>query len=102
MKILIVKYGALGDVVRTSYILRGIVEKYSNVSITWLTSKVAKDLLRFNHNIDNILSGERDGSLTPDNEPDDIIDKDIIDKDNIIIDNDETNLNPDEKDNSNA
>ena len=56
MKILIVKYGALGDVVRTSYILRGIVEKYSNVSITWLTSKVAKDLLRFNHNIDNILT----------------------------------------------
>ena len=33
----------------------------------------------------------------PDIEPDD-----IIDKDNIIIDNDETNLNPDEEDNRNA
>ena len=49
------------------------------------------------NNIDNILGGERDESLTLDTETDT-----IIDKDDVIIDNDETNLNPDEKDNSNV
>lgn len=52
-------------------------------------------------NIDNILGGERDQSLTPETETETETDN-IIDKDIVITDNEETNLNPDEKDNSDA
>lgn len=53
--ILIVKFGALGDVVRTSYILKGLYQKYRHLKVFWLTSESAFDLLRFNPYID-ILS----------------------------------------------
>lgn len=46
--ILIIKFGALGDVVRTSYILPGLCEKYDAPKIYWLTSPGSFDLLRFN------------------------------------------------------
>jgi heptosyltransferase-2 len=46
--ILIIKYGALGDVIRTSYVLKGLCEKYEGVSIYWLTASNAADLLRYN------------------------------------------------------
>jgi heptosyltransferase-2 len=46
--ILIVKYGALGDVVRTSYILKGLCNKYRNARIFWLTAERSLDVLRFN------------------------------------------------------
>jgi heptosyltransferase-2 len=53
--ILIIKTGALGDVLRTTTILEGLREKYKNAAITWLTSKIAKDLLINNPNIDRII-----------------------------------------------
>lgn len=53
-KILIVKLGALGDVVRTSYFAKPLKKKYPNIVIDWLTSDSAKDLIRFNPCIDNI------------------------------------------------
>ena len=56
MKILIVKFGALGDVVRTSYILKGLRDKYENANIIWFTSDLAYDLLRFNPLIDDIVT----------------------------------------------
>lgn len=46
--ILIVKFGALGDVVRTSYILPELAAKYPDARIWWLTSNGAVELLRFN------------------------------------------------------
>lgn len=48
MNILIVKYGALGDVVRTSYFLKPLSEKYPDAGIYWLTSKNSKELLIYN------------------------------------------------------
>lgn len=48
MKILIVKFGALGDVVRTSYVLPFLHDKYENTEISWLTAESSFDLLRFN------------------------------------------------------
>lgn len=56
MKILIIKFGALGDVVRTSYILKGLHEKYEDVKIDWLTSNSAFDLLRFNPYINTLAT----------------------------------------------
>lgn len=45
---MIIKFGALGDVVRTSFILPGLHKKYKNAVLYWLTSNAAFDLLRFN------------------------------------------------------
>jgi heptosyltransferase-2 len=55
MRILIIKFGALGDVVRTTYILKGLHKKYQDLKVDWLTSNGAFDLLRFNPYI-NILA----------------------------------------------
>lgn len=56
MDILIVKFGALGDVVRTSYILPGLHEKYKESKIDWITSDSSFELLRFNPYIDNLVT----------------------------------------------
>lgn len=47
-RILIVKFGALGDVVRTAYMLPGLVMKHDSPQITWLTAGASAELLRFN------------------------------------------------------
>lgn len=46
--ILIVKFGALGDVVRTAYLLPALAAKHPDARIWWLTSNGAVELLRFN------------------------------------------------------
>ena len=56
MNILIVKFGALGDVVRTAYILKGLLEKYREAKIDWLTSSPSADLLRFNPFISTVVT----------------------------------------------
>ena len=48
MKILIIKTGAFGDVLRTSVILEGLKEKYPDSKIYWLTSIDANPLLENN------------------------------------------------------
>ncbi len=58
MKILIIKFGALGDVVRTAYILPGLHRKYNNPAVTWLTSPGSFELLRFNPYISDIATPE--------------------------------------------
>ncbi len=55
MHILIVKTGALGDVVRTSYFARALKNKYGNIlKLSWLTAPDAEPLLRYNLYIDEI------------------------------------------------
>ena len=49
--LLIVKFGALGDVVRTAYLLPALAAKYPDARIWWLTSNGAVELLRFNPHI---------------------------------------------------
>ena len=53
-KILIIKLGALGDVLRTTSFLPALREKYKNTSIIWLTSREAAPLLSDNSLIDKI------------------------------------------------
>ena len=55
-KILIVKYGAAGDILRTTPILKALREKYENVQIYWLTNKRDKILIQDNPEIDYKLS----------------------------------------------
>ena len=57
MKVLIVKHGALGDVVRTSYFVGPLREKYgAELKLFWITSIGAKPLIARNPYIDHIVT----------------------------------------------
>jgi len=47
-KILIIKTGSIGDVLRTTCIIPGLIEKYFNPRIYWLTSTKSFDIVRNN------------------------------------------------------
>jgi heptosyltransferase-2 len=55
-KILIIKLGAVGDVLRTTPILRGLKRKFPQSFISWLTRKESIDLLKDNTYIDRLLA----------------------------------------------
>jgi len=48
VRLLIVKLGAIGDVLRTTSLLPGLAEKYPGAEIDWVTSEVARELLDWN------------------------------------------------------
>ncbi len=54
-KILLIKLGSLGDVLRTTFIVKGLKEKYRNSHICWLTEPECVPLLEKNSYIDKIL-----------------------------------------------
>lgn len=58
MRILIIKLGAIGDVIRTTSILQGLHDKYSPDQIDWLTLPKAKDILLNNPLISKIFTWE--------------------------------------------
>ena len=62
-KILIIKLGAIGDVLRTTPILQAIKEKYENCHITWLVEDYNKAILKNNSNIDKILVHNQENVL---------------------------------------
>ncbi|MFA5839190.1 MAG: glycosyltransferase family 9 protein [Candidatus Margulisiibacteriota bacterium] len=55
MKILIVKLGAIGDVLRTTSVLEGLHCKYPSVTIDWLTSPSGREMLLHNSFINQIF-----------------------------------------------
>jgi len=58
MKILIIKLAATGDVLRTTSILAGLKEQYTDVEIWWVTKEYPSQLLKNNRLIDNICTIE--------------------------------------------
>ncbi len=48
MNILIIKLGAIGDVIRTTSILPGLKSKFKNCKIDWVTKKESFDILKNN------------------------------------------------------
>jgi heptosyltransferase-2 len=58
IKILIIKLGAMGDVLRTTFILEGLKEKYKDAHIDWLVDKRNIDVLIGNKHITNIVSND--------------------------------------------
>src|SRR5262249_16630840 len=58
MEILIVKLGGLGDVLRTTFVTRGLKTKYPSCLITWLTKETALPLLSGNPYIDTVIAWE--------------------------------------------
>jgi heptosyltransferase II len=64
MRILIVKLGALGDVLRTTFIAKGLKEKHTNCHITWLTKENAASMLENNQFIDCMITWNNHQHLT--------------------------------------
>lgn len=56
--ILIIKLAALGDVLRTTCLLRPLKHRYADARITWLTQDNAVDLLKNNPKIDRLLTSD--------------------------------------------
>ncbi len=55
MQILIIKLGAMGDVLRMTSILKPLKKKYPNAHITWVTKKSSVELLESNSLVDKIV-----------------------------------------------
>ncbi len=62
-RVLIIKLGAMGDVLRTTPLLPALKKKYSESHITWVTDKVSLELLQMNPYIDRLLSFSYDSVL---------------------------------------
>lgn len=62
-KILIINLEAIGDVLRTTAILKPLKEKYKGCSITWLTTEKASYILNNNSYVDRVLSIDYEASL---------------------------------------
>lgn len=63
-KIIVLKFDAIGDVLRTTSILHAIKEKYPDSHITWLTKKNASEIFANNPHVDKLLFIE-DASTLP-------------------------------------
>jgi heptosyltransferase II len=59
VKILIVKLGALGDVLRTTSLLPGLRRRHRGARVWWLTSPAAKPLLEGHPGIDRLVTSPR-------------------------------------------
>ena len=55
MEILIIKTGAMGDVLRTTSILPGLHKLHSAARITWLTAEGSEDLLRARPELERVV-----------------------------------------------
>lgn len=86
-KILIIKLGALGDVLRTTPVLLGIKKKYPDSFICWLTKESALPLLKNNPLIDKLFSYNWETILRLQQEKFDILFNFEIDTPSTIITN---------------
>ena len=64
MNILIIKLGAIGDVLRTASLLEPLKERYKGCSIAWVTKRNAFGLLKNNPHINNIYFIENNPSFS--------------------------------------
>ncbi len=55
MDILVIKLGAIGDVIRTTSILPGLKEKYPDSNVDWVTKKESFDILKNNDLVNRIF-----------------------------------------------
>ena len=60
MQILVLKTGALGDVLRTTSILPGLCARYPDARVTWVSAPAAVDLVRHHRLVERVLSVDPD------------------------------------------
>jgi len=58
MEVLIIKLGAIGDVIRTTSVILGIKDKYGDCALNWVTKKDSLDILKNNTLINKIVTIE--------------------------------------------
>src|SRR3989344_7893065 len=58
IRIVIIKLGAKGDVVRTLPILEALKKKYKNCEITWITKENALEIFNNNRGVDKLVAIE--------------------------------------------
>ena len=63
MKILIIKLGAIGDVLRTTSILAGLKKKYQPEAMDWITSEAGKEVLLNNPLINQLFTWDERENL---------------------------------------
>lgn len=56
MKIVLIKLGALGDVIRTLPLARAIKKKFPDSELTWITKTNAKEIIETDENIDHTVT----------------------------------------------
>jgi|TARA_Y100000310_G_C20703189_1_gene832001 heptosyltransferase-2 len=76
MYVLVIKLGAIGDVIRTTAILPGLNDKYKDCKVDWVTKKDSFDILKNNNFINKIYLIGSDINSIKDNEYDLIINLD--------------------------
>lgn len=59
-KLLIIKLGAMGDVLRTTFLLEGLKKKYPRAGITWIVAPQSVSVLEGNPRIDRIWPADRE------------------------------------------
>ncbi len=64
MNVLIVKIGALGDVLRTTFLARALKKHYPDCIISWVTARKALSLLQGNPDIDSCIAIEENQILS--------------------------------------
>ena len=73
-KILIIKLGAIGDVLRTTSILPALKKKYGeDILVYWMTNPESVDLLKNNHLVDKVLEYSYENTLRIQQEQFDIL-----------------------------
>ena len=55
-QVLVLKTGALGDVLRTTAILPGLAERYDDLRVTWLTAHGARPLVEHHPLVDRVVT----------------------------------------------
>jgi len=76
MYILVIKLGAIGDVIRTTAVLPGLNNKYKDCKLDWVTKKESFDIVNNNNFINKIYLISTDINSIKDNEYDLIINLD--------------------------
>lgn len=62
-RILIIKIGALGDVIRTTSVLPGLSERYPNLAVCWVTAPAARALIQHHpmiHEVETLATEDVD------------------------------------------
>ena len=72
-KILIIKLDAVGDVLRTTSILKPLKEKYPDCYIEWCTRQNASEIFKNNSLIDEVITIENDAFFRMNAEEYDIV-----------------------------
>ncbi len=60
-RVVIIKLGALGDVIRTVCLLDTLKREYPRCHITWVTSEEAVDLLKYDSRVDRVVTFDTQG-----------------------------------------